>query len=169
MILTTPRLQLRPLTEADAPFALALLNEPSFLANIGDKGVRDLAQARAYLREGPLASYAAHGHGLLAVVDRGRGITLGLCGLLRREGLPAPDLGYAFLPAHGGRGFATEAGRAVRDHGHRELGFRRLLALVTPGNTPSLRVLAKLGFRAEGSLRLPGEGADVACFAWDTP
>ena len=169
MNLRTDRLHLRPFTGEDAPFALALLNEPSFLRWIGDKGVRDLEGARAYLQGGPLASYARHGHGLLAVDRLDSGATLGMCGLLKRDHLEAPDLGYAFLPAAWGQGFAFEAARAVVDHGHRDLGLRRILALVTPGNAPSIRLLERLAFRSEGLIRLPGEDEGVACFAWAPP
>lgn len=166
MNLRTERLLLRPLTEADAPFVLALLNEPSFLQWIGDKGVRDLDGARAYLQGGPLASYRQHGHGLLAVTRLDTGAPLGMCGLLKRDHLEAPDLGYAFLPSAWGQGLATEAARAVRDHGHLAQGFARILAIVTPGNAPSIRLLERLGFQFEGLRRMPGEDEDVACFAW---
>ena len=169
MILRTPRLHLRALELADAPFILALLNEPSFLQHIGDKGVRDLDQARAYLQGGPLASYAAHGHGLLGVAGPEGPELIGMCGLLKRDTLPEPDLGYAFLPAHWGRGYAAEAATAVRDHGHHHFGFQRLLALVSPDNAASLRLLGKLGFHPEGLRRMPGEDEDVALYAWTAP
>ena len=167
--LATARLDLRPFTMADAPFVLGLLNEPSFHRWIGDKGVRDLDGARAYLQGGPLASYARHGHGLLAVMHRDSGEPLGMCGLLKRDHLEVPDLGYAFLPGAWGRGFALEAARAVVAHGAHELGLTRVLAIVTPGNAPSIRLLERLDFRSEGLRRLPGEEEAVACFAWTAP
>jgi [ribosomal protein S5]-alanine N-acetyltransferase len=167
--LDTERLRLRPFTLTDAPYVLAQLNQPSFLEQIGDRGVRSLEQAEAWVRSGPWPSYAAHGHGLLAVEERPGGEVIGMCGLLRREALPEPDLGYAFLPGAWGRGYATEAGRAVLDHARHVLGLARILAIVSPGNGASIRVLEKLGFRRDGSLRLPGEAADVARFAWSAP
>jgi [ribosomal protein S5]-alanine N-acetyltransferase len=167
--LDTERLRLRPFTLADAPYVLAQLNQPSFLEQIGDRGVRTLEQAEAWLRSGPWPSYAAHGHGLLAVEERATGQVVGMCGLLKREALPEPDLGYAFLPGAWGRGYATEAARAVLLHAGHVLGLARVLAIVSPGNAPSIRVLEKLGFRRDGSLRLPGETADVARFAWSAP
>lgn len=148
----TSRLRLRPFTEADAAFILRLLNEPAFLANIGDKGVRDLAGAEAYLREGPMASYAKHGHGLLAV-ELEDGTPVGMCGLLQRDYLPQPDLGYALLPEHCGRGYAVEAGAAVLEAAARP----RVLATVLHANVPSIRVLGKLGFRYERDMADHGE------------
>ncbi|MGH8028873.1 MAG: GNAT family N-acetyltransferase, partial [Arenimonas sp.] len=109
----TARLRLRLLAEGDADFALELLNDAGFLAHIGDKGVRTREDARAYLCNGPLASYAAHGFGLWGVEPREGGALLGMCGLLQRDWLDAPDLGYAFLPAARGRGIAREAAEAT--------------------------------------------------------
>ena len=167
MHLTTPRLRLRPFTPLDAPYVLQALNEPSFVEHIGDRGVRTLDDAARWLRDGPLASYAANGFGLLAVEERAGGATIGMCGLVRRAGLPAVDLGYALLPAAWGRGYAEEAATAVRDEAHRVLGLGRLLAITSPENAPSIRVLLKLGFRAEGAVRLPGGERDLALYAWE--
>ena len=161
----TPRLRLRPFTLADAPFALRLLNEPSFLEHIGDKGVRDLEGARGYLESGPLASYAKHGHGLLAVELKETGQTIGMCGLLKRYNLDEPDLGYAFLPEAWGRGLALEAARAVMDDAKRE----RLLAIVSQANGPSIRLLEKLAFRFERLAALYEGEPDVAVYAWAAP
>jgi len=167
VLLETARLRLRPFRPSDAPFVLAQLNQPSFVEHIGDRGVRTLEDAERWLREGPLASYAARGHGLLAVEALEREVVIGTCGLIRREGLPAVDLGYAFLPEHWGRGYAVEAARAVRDHGHRALGLTRILAIVSPGNARSIRVLERVDFRLVGPLRLPGEAEEVACYEWN--
>ena len=157
--LETPRLTLRPFTRADAPFALRLLNEPSFHAHIGDKGVRDLDGARAYLEGGPLASYGRHGHGLMAVALKATGQPIGMCGLLKREHLERPDLGYAFLPEAWGQGYALEAARAVLDEAKRD----RVLALVSPANAASIRLLEKLGFAA---IAHPAANEGTAVFEW---
>jgi RimJ/RimL family protein N-acetyltransferase len=98
IVIDTPRLALREFTEQDAPFVLRLLNEPSFHEFIGDRGVRTLDDARRYLREGPMASYRRHGHGLLRVALQSDQTVLGMCGLVRRDTLPLPDLGFALLP-----------------------------------------------------------------------
>lgn len=158
LVLETARLTLRHLTEDDAPFILALLREPSFLRYIGDRGVRDLDTARGYLREGPLASYARHGHGLDLVVERSSGAALGMCGLLKREHLPDPDIGFAFFPAYWGKGFAREAAAATLAHGRKVLGIGRVCAITSLENPASIKLLEALGFRFEAIVEhTPGE------------
>lgn len=156
-VLVTERLVLRHLEEGDGAFLVDLLNQPSFLRYIGDKKVRTEADAARYVREGPQASYDRHGFGLYLVEERETQVPLGICGLVRREGLDHPDLGYAFLPGAEGKGYALEAGRGVLDHA-RALGLSRLLAVVTPDNERSRRLLEALGFLREGTVSLvPGE------------
>lgn len=159
--LRTTRLQLRPLAEDDAPFIVALLNEPSFLRYIGDRKVRTLEEAGAYVRNGPQASYTQHGFGLLLVVRREDEAPIGMCGLLKRDALDDADLGFAFLPAAWGKGYASEAATAVLEHGREALGLRRVAAIVQPDNDASLRVLARLGFVFERMLRMPGADTDI--------
>lgn len=164
-VLETPRLTIRPLNHGDAPFILRLLNTPGFLRQIGDRGVRTPADACRYLDEGPLASYRSHGHGLLAVVERGTGTAIGLCGLLRRDGLPVADLGYALLPEAMGQGLASEACAAVLADAGGRLGLGEVLAIVAPANAGSLRVLARLGFVARGEIRLGADCEPVCLLA----
>jgi ribosomal-protein-alanine N-acetyltransferase len=165
-IATTDRLRLRALDEGDAAFALELLNDPDFLAHIGDKGVRTREDARAYLCNGPLASYAAHGFGLWGVEPREGGALLGMCGLLQRDWLEAPDIGYAFLPAVRGRGIAREAAQATLDVARSRFGARRVLAIVNPGNAASIRLLESVGFVADGMAEPPGESRSIARYSW---
>ncbi|PAP78582.1 GNAT family N-acetyltransferase [Rubrivirga marina] len=162
MLFETERLALRRLVIEDAPFILDLVNEPGWLEHIGDRGVRTLADAEGYLRDGPLASYAANGFGLYHVALRATGDPVGMCGVLRRDGLDAPDLGYALLAVHAGRGYATEAARATLAHARRDLGLARVLAITSPANVASQRVLEKVGMRREGMLdRQDGVGPSV--------
>jgi [ribosomal protein S5]-alanine N-acetyltransferase len=146
-ILETSRLRIRPFTLEDSPFILRLLNEPSFLKNIGDRGVRTLEDARAYLIEGPLKSYQVHGHGLYAVIHQESRVTIGMCGLLKRDVFDDVDLGYAFLPEFFSQGLASEAAQAVLHHAESVLGIRRCLALVSPHNEQSIRLLNRFGFQ----------------------
>ena len=148
-VLETPRLRLRRLDHADAPFILRLVNEPSWRQNIGDKGVRTLEDAVRYLTEGPLAMYARHGFGLYAVTRRGDDAPIGLCGLIRRDTLPDADIGYAFLPEFWGQGYAREAAVATLDHARRDFALPRLLAMTAPHNAASIRLLEQLGFALE--------------------
>ena len=144
--LETPRLQLREFTEDDADYMLRQLNEPSFIENIADRGVRDTAQAAAYLRNGPIASYATSGFGFWAVIEKSTGDIIGMCGLVKRPILDDADLGYAFLPEYFGKGFAFEACSACLSGSTQDFGLPRLLAIVNPSNMPSRRLLEKLGF-----------------------
>jgi ribosomal-protein-alanine N-acetyltransferase len=164
-VLETERLRLRPLSFDDAPFIVELLNEPSFMRYIGDKGVRDRAGACAYLERGPLASYERHGFGLLAVERRDDGEPMGICGLLKREALEDVDLGFAFLPRHWSRGYAGEAARAVLAQARDELGIARVAAITSLDNEASIRLLARLDFRFERVMRLAAEQDDVKLFA----
>lgn len=157
----TARLAVRRFVLDDAAFILALVNEPGWLAHIGDRGVRTLADAEGYLRDGPLASYAIHGFGLYHVALRATGAAVGMCGILRRDGLDAPDLGYALLGSHAGLGYATEAARATLAHARRDLGLTRVLAITSPENAASQRVLEKVGMQREGMVQAGGGGPSV--------
>ncbi len=163
MTIRTARLRLRELAPADAPFILGLLNEPSFLANIGDRGVRTVEEARAYIVDGPVASYARYGFGLY-LVELPEAGPIGICGILKRDALADPDLGFAFLPAYWRQGYAFESASAVLHYAHEDLGVGRLLAITNPSNTASIRLLEKLGFRLDGTTRLSPNGADLALF-----
>ena len=162
-VLTTPRLALRELVEEDAPFILRLLNDPSFIRNIGDRGVRSVDDARRYIRNGPVASYAAHGFGLWLVELIATAEPIGMCGLLKRDALDDPDIGFAFLPPHQAKGYGFESAAAVIEHASKALHFSRLVAIVNADNQGSARLLKKLGmvfekmvqpFPAEPPLRL---------------
>jgi [ribosomal protein S5]-alanine N-acetyltransferase len=156
--LSTARLTLRRLDFADAPFLVGLLNQPSFLANIGDRGVRNVDDAHRYLCEGPMAMYEQHGFGLWHVAQLSDGASVGLCGLLRREILPDVDVGYAFLPDYWGRGYAFEAASATVAHAASKFGLKRLVGVVSEGNDGSIRVLEKLGMTFERMVSMrPGE------------
>ncbi|HEY0155531.1 MAG TPA: GNAT family N-acetyltransferase [Longimicrobium sp.] len=161
----TARLSVRHFTADDAPFIVRLLNDPSFIANIGDRGVRTVEDAADYLERGPIASYAAHGHGLYLVALKESGGPVGMCGLLRREQFDDADIGYAFLPEFRGRGYALESAAAVLDYGRRTLGLTRVLAIVSPGNTDSVKVLRKLGFEYDRTIPFGVDGADVEVYA----
>jgi len=168
-LLETERLRVEPFTEADWPFILRLLNEPSFLRHIGDKGVRDEAQALGYLVQGPLRSYALHGLGLCRVTLKASGEAIGMCGLIGREGFDTPDLGYAFLPEFEGQGLAEESARVVLAFGGGQLGLARVIALVFPDNHRSIRLLEKLGFHFARLVEVPGLPQPDALYELDLP
>ncbi len=168
-VLETERLTLREMSLDDAEFILGLLNEPSFLRNVGDKGVRSEEDARRYLLDGPMASYAEHGFGLYLVERKDDGVAMGMCGLLKRKELPDVDLGFALLPEFWSRGYASEAAAAVIVFGHNALGLERLLAITSRDNTASMRILEKLDFALEGLVKLSDDGEELNLFAQGAP
>jgi RimJ/RimL family protein N-acetyltransferase len=163
----TPRLTLRHLAEPDAPFILRLLNEPSFLRFIGDKGVRTLEDAAAYIRTGPVASYQTHGFGLYLVTLRETGASIGICGLVTRDWLEHPDIGFSLLPAYWSRGYAREAASAVLDQARDLLGVKRVLAITSLDNHDSIQLLKKLGFTYSATVHRPVENEQLNLFALD--
>ena len=154
--LRTDRLTIRELDEADAPFLLELLNDPGFINFIGDRGVRTLDDALSYLHNGPQAMIAQHGFGLWRVALTDSDEAIGICGILKRDALPHPDLGYAILTRHCGHGYAHEAASATLTYAREYLGIDRILAITAMENPASIRLLEKLGFQFEEIRQLPG-------------
>ena len=163
-VLQTDRLTLRRLTLDDAPFVLQLVNEPSWLRFIGDKNVRNLDDARHYLRSGPLDMYARLGFGLFLVELKDSCTAIGTCGLIKRDTLPDVDVGYALLPEHWRKGYAYEAVSAVLDYAQRTHGLQRVLAITSVDNDRSIRVLEKVGMKFERLLQL-SETNEVRLFS----
>ena len=163
-VLRTGRLILRHLTEGDAPFVLELLNERGFIDNIGDRGVRDLDGARRYVTEGPGASYQKYGYGLWLAALKATGEAIGICGLVKREGLEDADVGYAFLERSWGQGYAREAAAATLAHARDAIGLAKVVAITAPGNAGSISVLLKIGMKAAGTIHLPNHGGESAYF-----
>jgi [ribosomal protein S5]-alanine N-acetyltransferase len=166
-VLETERLVLRQFRAEDAPFILTLLNDAAFLRFIGDKGVRTLEEAGAYLANGPMASYASHGFGLYLVLRKSDASPLGMCGLLKRDYLADADIGFAFLPDFRGLGFARESATAVIQQGRTTFGLSRLLAVTDLENRDSIRLLERLGFSLEGLITPPGREETLRLMARD--
>jgi RimJ/RimL family protein N-acetyltransferase len=160
----TERLVLRRLTLNDAPFIVELLNEPSFLRYIGDRGVKSLHDARHYLLKGPIASYAVLGFGLYLVFLKETGDPIGICGLLKRETLPDVDVGFALMPSYGRQGFASEAAASVLKEARERFGLKRVVAITSLDNNASIRVLEKNGLKFEGLIRLGDDPREVRLF-----
>ena len=156
-VIETERLILRRLCAADAAFILDLVNDPDWLRYIGDKDVHDLGAAERYIENGPVAMYARHGFGLYCVERKSDRAAIGMCGLIRRETLPDVDIGFAFLPAHRARGYAREAARATLEYGRDVLGLPRVVAITSPDNDASGRLLEAIGLSFEGLREYPGD------------
>ncbi len=166
-VLETDRLVLRRMAKEDAAFIFRLLNDESFIRNIGDRGIRTLADAERYIANVPVASYDRFGYGLYLVESKETGEAMGICGLVKRDVLPHTDIGFAFLPAFWHRGFAVEAARAVKAHARDQCRLPRLLAVVQPGNQASIRVLERIGLQREGTVRLSPDDCDLLLFGLD--
>lgn len=148
-ILETERLLIRTVEADDAVFYLELVNTPGFLAHIGDRGLRTVEAAREAIVAGPVAMQAARGHAIWLVELKDGGAPIDMSGLIKRDTLEQVDIGYAFLPAYHGNGYAVEAARAVLAYGRETLGLARLMAIISPGNERSQAVLEKIGMRFE--------------------
>ena len=164
-ILETKRLELRWLTLEDAPMMLAVWNDPAFMRYVGDRGVRSLDEAQDSMRDGALHQYAEYGYGPFRVIRREDNVDIGVCGLFRRDGLDVPDIGFALLPEFCANGYGYEASVAVLEHARKSLELPRVIAIVSPDNNASIRLLEKLGMRFEKSIRLPGDDDDVSLYS----
>jgi len=163
--LNTERLLVRGFDTNDAEFILELLNQPSFIQFIGDKGVRSVDDARNYITTGPIESYQRHGFGLYLVELKDRKVPIGMCGVLKRESLPDPDLGFAFLPEYWGKGYAFEAASAALDQARDFFKLARILAITNPDNDASIKLLATLGFQFERVMKLSTDSDEVKLFS----
>ncbi len=166
-IINTERLLLRLITSDDAAFYLALVNDPSFIDNIRDKGIRTLEAAQQDILAGPLASQEKNGFSLYVVERKEDGLAMGLFGLVKRESLKNVDLGYAFLPQFTGAGYAREAATATLQYAHVHLGLDKLAAITSPANASSNKLLQNLGFQLEAVVVLHGESEETNLYAYD--
>ena len=166
-VLETDRLVLRRLAPDDAPFILELLNDASFIRFIGDKGVRTIDDARRYILSGPVASYKQFGFGLYAVDLKESNVPIGMCGILKRDTLPHPDIGFAFLPSYWNKGFAFESAAAVMTYARTTLNLERVLAITSPDNEASAKLLGKIGLRFERMIKLSDDAPEVKLFTTD--
>ena len=157
-ILQTPRLELRAAASSDRSFFLQLLNDPAWLENIGDRGIRSEADAEGYIRSSIWAQYDAFGYGMYLVQLKGTMLPVGICGLVKRDFLGAPDLGFALLPEHVGHGYADEATRGLIAHAKSRWAIGQLYAIVKAANERSVRLLQRLGFEYERPYVLPQGG-----------
>ena len=163
-IIETERLHLRRFTIDDADFFMALVNDEEWIKNIGDRHVHTLDDARAYLTKSYLANYERNGFGLYLTTLKD-GTPIGMCGLIKRDGLDDVDIGFAFMPAWRGQGYAAEAARASLIYGRDVLQKMRVVAIVLPSNTPSVVLLEKIGLQFEKMVQMPNDQDQLALYA----
>jgi len=168
VLLETPRLILRQFSLEDAPFIFALVNDPDWLKHIGDRNVRNLNDARGYIAKG-MDAFERQGYGMCVVELKSTGEPAGVAGLIKRDSLEDVDLGFAYLAQYRGQGYASESAAAVLEHGRRVLGMKRIVAIVSEANQPSIRLLEKLGMRFERRIRLPGDDEEIRLYATCAP
>ena len=162
----TPRLTLTELSEADAAFMLELLNSPAWLKYIGDRGVKTLEDAEQYILNRIIPSYRKNGFGFYLVKLKGNSSSIGICGLVKREGLAHIDIGFAFLPGYEGRGYGYESASAVMKFAREILKLGTIVAITTKDNTRSIHLLEKIGLRFKETVSLPGDNEELMLFEW---
>ena len=165
MPIQTSRLTLRQFTLEDAAFFMALVNDKDWLAYIGDRNVHTLPAARDYLEKFYLPKYAKDGFGFYLVALKTTDQPIGMCGLIKREGLNDADIGFAYMPAYRGCGYALEAAQATLVYARDVLFMRRVVAIATPSNAASIKLLQALGLVFEGNTILPKSDEQLALYA----
>ncbi|WGV62272.1 GNAT family N-acetyltransferase [Brevibacillus brevis] len=163
-VLETDRLILRWQTAEDADFVLKLMNEPSWIRFIGDRGLRTTEDTRNFILNGAVAMYEKHGFGLYLIELKEGNVPIGLCGLIKRDSLEDVDIGFALLPAYWGKGYAYEAASAVLAHGKEFFGLKRIVAITNPDNASSANLLKKIGLQEKGMITLPNATEAVRFF-----
>ena len=163
-IIETERLSLCKLNPNDVVFIFKLLNTPSWLKYIGDRGIKTMDNARDYIITGPMFSYNKHGFGLWLVKLKNDDTPIGICGLIKRDTLEYIDIGFAFLPEYTGKGYALEAAKATMDYAKNELELKRVVAITTKDNESSIALLKKIGFEYEKLIMLPNEDEELMLF-----
>lgn len=163
-VLQTERLRLCQLSIQDAAFILELLNTPSWLTFIGDRGIRTLDDARNYILNGPVTSYNQFGFGLYLVRLKENDLPIGLCGLLKRETLKDIDIGFAFMPQFTQKGYAYEAASCVMNYARTVLNVTRIVAITTAANRNSINLLERLGLRFEAIIPQVSDTEELLLF-----
>lgn len=163
-ILSTERLVISKITLNEASFIRELMNDKDWIQNIGDRGVRTLEDAEAYIKDKFFTSYEKYGYGFYVISLKSTTDRIGTVGLIDREGIEGIEIGYGMLPAFRGKGYALEAAQAIFSYAQNTLGIEKIVAIVNPNNKGSIRLLEKLGLRYEKMVRLPEETKDIKYF-----
>jgi RimJ/RimL family protein N-acetyltransferase len=162
--LKTKRLLIEEGCLGDSSFIFKLLNCPSWVEFIGDRGVKTIEDAENYIQKSLLASYAKNGFGLYKVSLKVTKEPIGLCGFLQRDYLESVDIGFAILPAYEGKGYAFEAAKALMDYGMSTLKFKAILAITSKNNTRSQKLLNKIGLLKKETIKPSGEETEMLLY-----
>ena len=164
-IVETERLRLRALTLDDTAFIIELVNSPGWIKYIGDRNIKTEEQAIHYLENGPIKSYHEHGFGLLMVETKKCNQQIGMCGILKRDTLEHPDIGYALLPAFTGNGYAFEMAHAVLQYATIQLKLSTIFAITVPENMRSIKILEKIGWIFMKRIQLPNSHEELLLYS----
>ena len=164
-LIETERLHLHAITVDDAQLMLAIWNDPAFIRNVVDRGIRTQEQAIKAIEDGVERLFKDYGYGPYGMSLKSDGAMIGICGLFRRENLEDADIGFGVLPNYCGNGYAGEAAAAVVDYARRGLGLSVLTAIVSPDNKPSIGLLEKLGLNFERMITMPGENNAICLYS----
>lgn len=166
-IIETKRLTLRLQTTDDVSFILELMNEPSWLEFIGDRGVRTVEDAHEYIVNGAIRTYEQFGFCFYLVERKEDQSPIGICGFVKRESLEDVDIGFAFLPKYWGKGYAYEAASATLAYGLNTLGLNRIVAITTQENHASAKLLEKIGLKFERVVQFSNDAEKLRLFSFD--
>jgi RimJ/RimL family protein N-acetyltransferase len=168
-LMESVRLRLRPVTVDDAGLMLAVWNDPAFIENVSDRGIRTVDQAREAIESGAQKLFEDYGYGPYCMSLKSDGNLIGICGLFKRENMEDPDIGFGVLPDYCGRGYAGEAAAAVVDYARNTLGISVLTAIVSPTNAPSISLIKKLGMTFERMITMPGDDDAICLYSRELP
>lgn len=164
-ILETERLLLRQFTTDDAKFIVQLVNSPGWIKFIGDRNIKTDEQANKYLQNGPLKSYELNGFGLCLVELKNEKTPIGMCGIIKRDHLENPDIGFAFLPEFTGKGLAFEIANATMKFAKDKLKLPTIFAITVSDNKTSIKLLEKIGMRFNKRFSFPNENEELMLFS----
>lgn len=165
LALETDRLRMRPVTTDDTELMLAIWNDPAFIRNVADRGIRTPEQARDAIEAGAQKLFTDYGYGPYCLSLKSNGDLIGICGLFRRDNLPDADIGFSLLPDYRGQGYAGEAAIEILRHARDDLGLKRLTALVSPQNIPSIGLIEKLGLKFDRFITMPGDEEEISLYS----
>ena len=164
IIVETERLRLREFAFDDTDFIITLLNSPGWIEFIGDRNVKTTEQAKTYLENGPMKIYENHGFGLWMVELKNDKTPIGMCGILKRDTLDFPDLGFCLLPEFSGKGFAYESANATMTVARETYNLDTICAITLANNTPSIKLLEQLGLQFISTIQFPDDGEELMLY-----
>jgi RimJ/RimL family protein N-acetyltransferase len=163
-VFATERLSARLWTEAEVEPILAVYGDGDAMRWVGDGVALTREQCEKWL-EVTRTNYEKRGYGMFALVEKESGRVVGFCGLVHPGGQEEPEVKYAFLRSHWGRGLATEAVIGLIEYGRTTHSLRHIIATTAPANSASHRVLLKAGL-VHGPLRCNEDGSKTQVFIW---